>query len=312
LVVLVPVLDRVMGDWRLEAAPDSKRSRGFDLLLELWLPLQLVVLAAALHVVASRALDPWELFSLGLGAGTVTGAGGITVAHELMHRSSRFHRALGELLMATTLYAHFCVEHVHGHHRRVGTREDPATARSGETVYAFLLRSSFGGLVSAWQIEGKRVQKRRDEGRALRPWADRRWRYPAIQYALLAPAGAVAGSAGVLLVLLQAFVAVLLLEIVNYVEHYGLARELRANGRPVRVEPRHSWNSNAGPSSAHLFLLTRHAHHHAEASKPFDRLHALPGSPMLPAGYPTMMLASLVPPLWFRWMDPRVAAALSS
>ncbi|MEZ6014612.1 MAG: alkane 1-monooxygenase [Planctomycetota bacterium] len=302
--VAMPVLDRLRGTWTSAASDGAPRNRRHDLLLELWAPTQLATLAWSLRWISEAPPSPlgWVAFALSLGL--VTGGIGINVAHELMHRPGRMHRALAEVLMTSTLYAHFQVEHVLGHHRHVGTRQDPATARRGEALYAFLARCVLTGVADAWRLEQRRVAR---HGGAWTP-ADRRVRYALTQSALIAGLWLLAGPIVLGAFLAQAFVAVFLLELVNYVEHYGLERELRPDGRPVRVAARHSWNSEHAVSSAHLFLLPRHSHHHAEASRPYDQLRPLEGASELPAGYPTMMLAALVPPLWFRWMDPRVAA----
>ena len=107
--------------------------------------------------------------------------------------------------------------------------------------------------------------------------------------------------------LIQAFVAILLLEVVNYVEHYGLYRKKNSKtGRYEKVTPIHSWNSDLYFSNALLFNLQRHSDHHANVNLPFPLLKDHPQSPMLPVGYPGMVLLALVPPLWFRVMDPKV------
>lgn len=298
----VPVFDRLIGDWRTEPEETGARRAIFDRLLELWLPMELCVLGWTLLQVTEQPLSAGEWLPFALSTGLVTGGGGITVAHELIHRPGRFHRALGEALMTVVLYAHWCVEHVVGHHRRVGTPEDAATARRGESIYSFLVRCIPAGFASAWRLEARRVEREPGFG-----WlADRRLRYPLTQLGLVAFVGLLLGPVALAAFLAQAVIAIWLLEVVNYVEHYGLVRELRPDGRPERVRPHHSWNSNAALSGAILFLVTRHSHHHAEASKPYDRLQAMPEAPMLPAGYPTMMLATHVPPLWFRWVDPLV------
>ncbi len=304
---VIPVLDGLSGRSEREADLAAPRSRFHDLVLEAWLPLQLAALAYTLRELAARPAGPLELAGLAISMGAISGAGGITIAHELVHRPGRVHRALAELLMTTVGYAHFCIEHVHGHHRRACTPEDPVSARRGESIYAFFVRAVFGGMRSAWRIEAERC--RRAGIVALDP-RNRRLRYPASFLALALVVLLSAGGWGLTLFLGQALVAVLLLESADYIEHYGLERRLLPDGRREKLGPQHSWNSTHRLTSAFLFHLTRHSDHHLVASRPYDRLRARPEAPSLPAGYPTMMLLAYLPPLWFRVMDPRAEAAL--
>ena len=235
--------------------------------------------------------------------GIVAGGGGINVAHELMHRSAPLPRAAAEILMTLVTYPHFCVEHILGHHRNVATPEDPASARRGEMVYLFFLRTVFGGLRSAWHLEGQRVVKKK-----LRPfgWSDRRMRHPMLVVAVYAAVGLAFGWTGIAVFFGQSVVAVALLEVINYVEHYGLSRQQNPDGRYERVMPKHSWNSAHRLTGWYLFNLPRHADHHYEARRPYNELRHLEDSPQLPLGYATMVIIALVPPLWFWMMNPRV------
>lgn len=299
--VLLPIADGLAGDDWAEPS-DGARHPAYDLLLRAWFPTQLVVLAAVAWTLHAGRHSPVEAVALGLVTGLVTGGSGITIAHELMHRRARHDRALAELLMLTALYPWFCVEHVQGHHRTVSTPDDPAFAPRGLPLFRYLPRTVLGGLRSAWTLETQRVQRR-----GVRGLADRRWRYT-LELALVGLALWLVGGLVAVWFLTQAVTAVLLLETINYVEHYGLARAQRPSGRYERVDPRHSWNTPARLTNAYLFNLQRHADHHAFAARPYDQLRNHPGSPELPAGYPTMVLLALVPPLWFRIMNPRVDA----
>ncbi len=306
--LLVPLADALLRpDLRNpDEAEVARRARNplYDVWLLLWPPAQLGLLAWTLVHAGDAGVPARERALAAAGMGLVAGAGGITIAHELMHRPARLHRALGELLMTLVAYPHFCVEHVLGHHRRVATRADPATARLGEPLPGFLVRTLWGSLASAWRLEGQRAARVGLRRGSLR---DRRVRMP---LALGLVAGAIAwttGAPGLVAFLGQALVAVLLLEVINYVEHYGLERARRPDGRPEVVSARHSWNSSRRASGALLFELTRHADHHAAASRPYWALRHLDDGPELPAGYPVMILVALVPPLWRRVMDPRVA-----
>ncbi len=308
--VITPVLDAFLGlnttnPSREPEGPPPQRDPVFDLALWLWVPTQLGVVGWAAWTVAARPLSAAEVAGLVLSVGISSGAGAINVAHELMHRRGRPERALAELLMTTTGYTHFCIEHVRGHHKHVATPLDPASARFGESVAVFLPRTLAGSLASAWRIESERV---RSKGRGRLGLGDRRLRYPLVLTLVLAAIWIILGAVGVAFFLVQALVAVVLLEVINYVEHYGLERRLLPSGRYERVTPRHSWNAAHRLTNWYLFNLQRHADHHDVASRPYWLLRHVPDSPQLPAGYATMCLLALVPPLWRRVMDPRVAA----
>jgi len=305
--VVTPVLDGLLGrdERNVDEAEEAQRRRrwGFDAWLFLWLPVQVGLLVWVLETTTGGGLEAWEIFGLVTSMGIVAGAGGITVAHELMHRSGRFAKAVAELLMTAVCYPHFCVEHVFGHHRWVATPRDPATARFGQSLYAFLPQTLVGGLRSFWQIETERA--RRHGSRGLR---DARFRYPAMLWLVLATVGGAYGVVGMGVFLGQSAMAVLLLEAINYVEHYGLARRQVGAERWERVQPKHSWNSDHWLTGLYLFNLPRHADHHYLASRPYPVLRHLSDSPQLPAGYSTMVLAAAIPPLWRRIMDERVRA----
>jgi len=301
--VLVPLVEPLFGHDREDPPEGAVANPLFDSILRGWLPVQLTVLGAALWTASTRELSWLEWDGLIASTGTIVAGGGINVAHELMHRRSRLDRALAEVLMACASYTHFCVEHVHGHHKHVATPLDPASARLGETLYGYLPRTLLGGLRSAWRIESRRVAKR-----GIRGLADRRLRYPLGLVALYVAVGLGFGPAGLALLAGQSLFAILLLETINYVEHYGLRREEVSPGRYERTQPHHSWNATHRLTNAMLFNLQRHADHHAFAHRRYPELRAWPGAPTLPCGYPTMVLASLVPPLWFAIMNPRVQA----
>jgi alkane 1-monooxygenase len=301
---VVPLLDEGLAPDLSEPASDSGL---YDLLVRGYGILQLLLLGLTLAV--APGLDGLELFLAALSLGILTGAGGINVAHELMHRTGRGDRALAELLMLSASYPWFCVEHVLGHHRHVGTPRDPATARLGESLYRFVPRSVLGGLRSFWEIERAYAGRR-----GIRWWSlrDRRTRYGLSLLALYAGLAALGGGLLAGLFLAQSVVAVLLLEITNYLEHYGLSRAEVKPGEYERVKPEHSWNSNHAVAAAFLFNLPRHSDHHAFASRPYHALRPWPEAPELPHSYPAMVLVALVPPLWFRMMDGRVASVTRS
>jgi alkane 1-monooxygenase len=302
IFVGIPLADAVVGmdteDTLVDGGPGPA---AFDGLLHAWVISQTLAFGAVLWVVSSGGLTPLEWVGLTLSTALVSVGGGINVAHELMHRTDKLHRAEAEWLMTLACYTHFCVEHVLGHHRRVATAEDPASSRRGESLYAFLPRTVVGGLVSAWHIETERTARR-----GIGPWSlrNRRFRY-ALDLGVLSTVIAVAfGPVALVFFWVQGVLAFSLLEVINYVEHYGLARKQLATGRYERVRPQHSWNANHLVSNGWLFNLQRHADHHANASRPYYKLRAIEDGPQLPFSYPMAILVALVPPLWMRIMDP--------
>jgi alkane 1-monooxygenase len=309
LYVGIPIVDALIGRNPENPAPDADaaltRNPWFRLVTWLWVPTQFALIAWTIAVVAQDTTTMLERGGLILSLGVTCGAIGITFAHELIHRPGRWERALGEALLASVSYPHFAIEHVLGHHRSVATREDPATARYGETLYGFLPRTVAGSLRSAWRLEALRLRKR---GRSTWSLSNRFLRYAATQAAVYLLVGIWLGPLGAIAFAGQAAVAVALLETINYIEHYGLERRELAPGRYEPVMPWHSWNSCHRVSNWMLINLARHADHHLVASKRYQILDHLDAAPELPAGYGTMFVAAMLPPVWHRMMDPRVEA----
>lgn len=301
----VSACDALLGRMATPPAPDLETRLSFRLLTWCWVPVQVALLTWALGRVASGSLPILDTIGLLLGVSLCTGSIGITYAHELVHRSGAWERALGDVLLATVSYSHFAVEHVFGHHRHVATPRDPATARQGESLFQFLPRTLVGSVTSAWRIEADRQRRKR-----LAVWhpGNRMLRYGGVQVAFYAAVGLWWGWRGVGALAAQAVVAVLQLEIINYIEHYGLERRRLADDRYEPVQPWHSWDSHHRVSNWLLINLARHADHHGTASRRYPGLRPEPRAPQLPAGYAAMFLLALVPPAWRRVMDPRVQA----
>jgi alkane 1-monooxygenase len=305
---LVPLVDGLVGrDARnhegagLAQAGQSSLAAGA---LYLALPVQLglfVLLAESWQGEASGFVRAGWVASVALSCSGL----GIVIGHELVHRRHRGEYWLGKLLLGTVLYMHFAIEHVRGHHARVATDADPASARLGQSVYAFIPQSVLRQFASAWELEAARLRK---SGRsALRP--DNEMLVGLLLQGLwLAGVAAWYGTGVAAVFVVVAVLAFTLLEVVNYVEHYGLRRQQDASGRLEPVRARHSWNSDHRFSRALLFELPRHTDHHMNGGRPYQTLLSVAGAPQLPAGYPAMVLMTLWPPLWFRIMDPRVAA----
>jgi alkane 1-monooxygenase len=311
LFIITPLMDEALHALAgpdVVNEPDDRRASlwrdpRFDVWLWLWVPAQLGLQAWALVEATARFdSDRVAFWALTLGAGYIGGVG-INTAHELMHRKGKPERALSELLLTSVSFAHFSIEHVLGHHKNVATPHDPASARLGEPAWKFIPRSMVGTVRSAWRLERERTQ------RLSIPWTsleNRRLRYPLVLAALYAAIVVGFGLPGLLFMAVQSVFAIALLEIINYIEHYGLYRDEVSPGRYVRVEPEHSWNSSHRLTSLYLFHLTRHADHHAMASRPYFALRHLTDGPQHPYGYATMMVFACAPPLWRRVMDQRV------
>jgi len=284
-------------------AAGREQARGFDWLIYATLPLQWALLLFFLARVSHGGLSLAELIGVTLSMGMSCGIIGINAGHELGHRPGRVPQAIAQGLLLSSLYLHFFIEHNRGHHLHVATAADPASAPRGQWVYTFVPRSIVLGWLSAWRIEHTRLAKER------RPaWHNRMLAFQLLQVAWVVVAGLVFGRTAALCLLGAATSGIVLLEIVNYIEHYGLERQVMETGRPERVRPVHSWNSDHIVGRLLLFELTRHSDHHAFASRKYQVLRHHPESPQLPTGYPGTMLLALAPPLFFRFVHPRLDA----
>lgn len=307
---LFSILDAALGLNRDNADPQTPEDqlRLYKAITAAWVPLQVISLFGLVWYVSDVAhLTGWEKVGVFFGVGVMTGTVGITYAHELMHQRNRLERRLGDLLMAMVLYSHFRSEHLLVHHRHVGTPRDPVTARYNEGFHRFYPRVLRQSLVSAFRAEAAML------ARKGLPWHHRSnpfWTYWALQAGALALAAVLGGWVGLGLFAIQAGVAIWQLELVNYVEHYGLTREHLGDGKYEHVQPRHSWNASHRASNWLLINLQRHSDHHYKPDRRFPLLQTYPEAeaPQLPFGYPVMTMAAMVPPLWRRVMNPRVRA----
>lgn len=305
--VLLPLLDLIVGRDRGNLTPEQERALEsqwrFRAGLYLYVPVHLALIAWGAFVAASGELSAVQTVGLTLSVGLATGAQGITIAHELGHKKSALDRVLARLLLVTVSYGHFYIEHNRGHHARVATHDDPATARYGESFYRFYPRALLGSFVSAWRLEAERLRRRQA---GLFSWRNQMLWFCGLPALIALGFGLALDPAAALFFLGQSWMAFTLLEAINYVEHYGLVRERRTDGTLQRVTHRHSWNASEAVSNFCLINLQRHADHHAHPSRPYQILRHHDDSPQLPTGYAGMVLIALMPPLWFRLMNPRV------
>ncbi len=264
-------------------------------------PLQVALVIHLPAQIASGALAGWEILGGILTVGICCGAFGINLGHELGHRTSKLDQGAAKLMLATSLYMHFFIEHNRGHHARVATPQDPASSRRGEALYRFWIRSTVGGWLHAWTLEDQRLRRRVSKPRLS--LQNEMVRFQLIQAGIVAAVALAFGLVPALAFVAAAVMGFLLLETINYVEHYGLQRGRRPDGRYERVLPGHSWNSNHTLGRVLLFELTRHADHHANASRHFTQLRHHEEGPQLPTGYPGMILLALFPPAYRRVME---------
>ncbi len=274
----------------------------YDVLLYLSIPIHFYVLWLFLNSPGAGALPNWVLAGKIFSMGIMCGVFGINMAHELGHRVKKSEQTMAKLLLLTSLYMHFYIEHNRGHHRKVSTPEDPATARYGENLYGFWLRSIIGSYRSAWSLENKRLQK---ADAAVYSLHNEMLLFQLIQLAFLLMIALVWGVVAMLTFVAAALVGILLLETVNYIEHYGLMRKPVAMGYE-RVMPWHSWNSDHLIGRIMLFELSRHSDHHFKSTRKYQILRHLDDAPQMPTGYPGMMLLAMIPPLWYKVMHARI------
>jgi alkane 1-monooxygenase len=329
--LFIPLVEWLVGSNPNNHDPEqeecAKGSFGYTLLLWSYVPIQYVLTGFFLLKLSTGGFSGPEIetfgtltgaeFSTGmksvvwvvgligatLSLGISNGGIGFTVAHELIHRSSKFEQWLGQALLLTTLYLHFAIEHVYGHHKHVGTEEDAATARKGETFYRFLIRSVPEQYRSAWNIERKRLKKKKKSFWSL---SNEMLGFQMTQMVWIGLIYVLMGAVVTIVYVISCILAFSLLEAVNYLEHYGLEREKNDRDRYEKVDHHHSWNSDHVVSRMFLFELSRHSDHHMVASRHYQVLRSLDEGPQLPTGYPGMILLAMIPPLWFRVMNPLV------
>jgi alkane 1-monooxygenase len=304
---LIPVLELVMkpSTYNLSATEEelARNDRVYDWLLYMILPLQYLSLVCFLYNITFTTTATVDIVGKTMVMGLLCGTFGINVGHELGHRVDKMEQRLAKALLLTSLYMHFFIEHNKGHHKHVATPGDPSSARLGETVYGFHFRSIVFGYLSAWHIAARDVRKK---GKKVFSLHNEMLQFQLIQLLFVAIIYVAFGGWTTLFFILAALQGVLLLETVNYIEHYGLQRKELAAGMYERAMPVHSWNSNHVIGRVTLFELSRHSDHHYLASRKYQILRHHDNSPQMPTGYPGMMILSLVPPAWFYVMNKRI------
>ncbi|NNE32339.1 MAG: alkane 1-monooxygenase [Winogradskyella sp.] len=305
--VLIPILELIFPldsyNLKSEEAAHKLKLKLFDWLLYLNLPIVFSLVFYGLYQVTQSVLEPYEIIGIILSLGILLGVNGINVAHELGHRQNSAERFLGKFLLLPSFYMHFYIEHNFGHHQHAATPEDPATARYNQSVYSFWLTSTFRQYINAWKIQNKLLKSNKASFFAVKN--DMLW-YVLFQTIYLIVIVLLFGKLGLIVAVASGVSGFILLETVNYIEHYGLMRLKTKAGRYERVKEIHSWNSNHIIGRIVLYELTRHSDHHFKSTKKYQVLSCHDNSPQMPFGYPTSMVLAMLPPLWFYIMNKRI------
>lgn len=304
---IIPILEVLMPQDATnvseEEREDKKKNKLFDWMLYLNLPIIFGILVYTLYHLTTNSYTSYEFIGFVISTGIVLGSNGINVAHELGHRQNKTEQFLAKILLLPSMYMHFFIEHNFGHHLNAATEEDPATAKYNQTVYSFWFTSVIRQYFSAWKIQKGLLKK---AGESFFSFKNDMFWYAIFQLSYLTIIYFVFGPTGFIFAFASGIVGFLLLETINYIEHYGLRRNKMPSGRYERVKEMHSWNSNHVMGRIVLYELTRHSDHHYKSSKKYQILDYHNISPQMPYGYTTSMVLSLIPPLWFGIMNKRV------
>ena len=305
--ILIPILELILNETDRKYSENEKEDRLknflFDGMLYLNLPIVFILLSYGLNKLVVNSYQTYEIIGLIFSLGILLATNAINVAHELGHRKNILDRNLSKLLFLPCLYMHFYLEHNLGHHKNVGTQEDPATARYNQNLFHFWIESVIKQYFNAWSIQLRLLSM---EKRSFFSVKNDMFFYTIFQIGYLIFLFQIFGLMGMVYGIIAAIISFLFLETINYIEHYGLKRKKLPSGRYERVEKFHSWNSNHIVGRIVLYELTRHSDHHYKSNKKYQILENINESPQLPFGYPTSMLLAIFPPLWFHIMNKRV------
>ena len=306
--VVTPVLDMIVGEDRNnppeEVVEQMAEDEYYRVLLHVSVVFYWAAFLAAAWFVGTQDLPIWGAIAMTVAAGFSSGTA-ITVGHELGHKTNTIDKWGAKLALAISGYAHFCIEHNKGHHTWVATPEDPASARFGESVYGFAWREIPGTFMRGIGHERERLARKSLPFWSVKNDVVQGWAITGVVALVLIAAF---GWVMVPFILLHHFAAWYQLTQANYIEHYGLKRAKKANGRYEPVQPKHSWNTNHMVSNLMLFHLQRHSDHHANPMRPYQSLRNFDDIPRLPSGYPGSFVLAAVPWLWWRVMNPKVMA----
>lgn len=304
--VFIPILEQLFPKDRKNVSKSEVEARSKNILFDLLLYINIIIVYGTLILFMFQILNnkysAIELTGLFFSVGIVLGANGINVAHELGHRFNKFENILAQLLLLPSFYMHFFIEHNYGHHKNVATPTDPATSRKNEIIYIFYFRTVIMSYLSAWKIQLFLLKQKNQS--FLSP-VNKMLIFQIITLGYITSIIYLMGTQSIW-IFMSGILGFLLLETINYIEHYGLIREKKKNGNYERVLPVHSWNSDFMFGRIMLYELTRHSDHHHISSKKYQILETMEEAPELPMGYPAAMMLSLFPPLWFKVMNKRI------
>ena len=306
LHVIIPTIDTIIGkDANNPTNEDIKLLENdpyYATLVKTVIPLQYAANVYACYIASRKETSFLDKILIGISMGAVNGIA-INTAHELSHKQDRIDHLLSHMALVPTGYNHFRVEHPYGHHKRAATPEDPASSQMGETFYEFWPRTVLGSLKSAIEIETNRLKRKGKQFWSKDNELLQGWAMSATFHASMVK---LFGKGAIPYLATQAFYGISLFEIINYIEHYGLLRQKKADGNYERTMPEHSWNNNNIVTNLFLYQLQRHSDHHAYPTRPFQALRHFDEAPELPSGYASMLLPALIPSMWFKMMDKRV------
>ena len=303
---VIPALDRLIGEDTSNppesAIKELENDKYYNLIAKAFIPSQYALTIMGAWLATRKNVPMLDRIGLTASVGALNGIA-IVTGHELGHKHESHNRIGAMLALAPTFYTHFAVEHNFGHHKRVSTPEDPASSRLGESFWKFLPRTVIGGFKSAVEIETKRLERKGKgfwcmENELLQGWA--------ITAGFVGVTTAICGKGAIPFLVAQGAYGASLLEVVNYIEHYGLLRQKDENGKYERTMPEHSWNSNYVVTNLVIYQLQRHSDHHAYPMRSFQALRHFEDSPQLPGGYASMLLPAYIPSWWSALMDQRV------
>jgi alkane 1-monooxygenase len=281
----------------------AKKDRTYDWLLYIIVLILYLLLYHFLSSMQTHDLQWWEITGRIFSMGLLCGSFGINVAHELGHRVNKYEQFFAKILLLTSLYMHFFIEHNKGHHKNVATPEDPSSARYNEPIYGFYFRTIIFSYLSAWKIANADMKK---QGYSVLHWRNEMLQFQLIQLVFVITVFLLFGWLVMLYFIAAAVIGFTLLETVNYIEHYGLQRKQTGEGKYERALPQHSWNSNHILGRLMLFELSRHSDHHYLTSRKYQVLQHHEDAPQLPTGYPGSMILALLPPAWFYVMNRKI------
>lgn len=314
LFIVLPIVDPILGPDNENYTKDQldvlKEEKYYRAILHVWALVQTLTMAWIVYVFLQNDVSTHQFILLLINTMIMNGGVGITIAHELGHKTNKFDKFLAKLLLVQVVYGTFYVEHNRGHHVHVATPKDPATAKKNQTYYAFWKQAVIGGFISSIKIERERLIQRKQKSNL---WTNEVYRltiFSILLFAFCLMLGYInLGKFPIKLasfLIIQAFLSFSLLEAVDYIEHYGITRKEISPGVYEKVNPMHSWNANFIYSNYLLFQLQRHADHHLFATKKYQLLNTYKDSPQLPNGYPALVIFTLIPPLWFKLMNKRL------